>query len=52
MSEAFRFCDELGPARVLHVFAPGFGLRAIVVVDSVAAGPRDRRRAPRRGREP
>jgi glutamate dehydrogenase (NAD(P)+) len=39
MSEAFRFCDELGPARVLHVHAPGPGLWAILVVDNVAAGP-------------
>lgn len=36
---AFRFCDEIGPKTILHVYEPGIGLRAIVVVDNVAAGP-------------
>ena len=40
MSEpAFRFCDELGPQRILHLYQPTLGMRAIVVVDNVAAGP-------------
>lgn len=40
MSEdAFRFCDELGPERVVHIYEPGLGLKAILVVDNVAAGP-------------
>lgn len=33
------FCDELGPAKVLHLWEPGSGLRGIVVVDNVACGP-------------
>ena len=36
---AFRFCDDLGPKTILHVYQPTIGLKAIVVVDNVAAGP-------------
>jgi len=36
---AFRFCDDLGPKTVLHVYQPSVGLKGIVVVDNVAAGP-------------
>ncbi len=40
MSEAmFRFSDEIGPAKILHVYEPAVGLKGIVVVDNVAAGP-------------
>jgi len=40
MSEpAFRFCDELGPKTIVHCYQPSLGLRAILVVDNVAAGP-------------
>ena len=39
MADAFHFADDLGPARVLHLFEPALGLRAILVVDNVAAGP-------------
>lgn len=35
----FRFCDELGPRFVLHIHQAAVGLKAIVVVDNVAAGP-------------
>ncbi|MDH3374964.1 MAG: Glu/Leu/Phe/Val dehydrogenase [Gammaproteobacteria bacterium] len=38
-TSAFRFCDDLGPKTILHVYQPVIGLRAIVVVDNVAAGP-------------
>jgi glutamate dehydrogenase (NAD(P)+) len=37
--QRFRFCDELGPEKVLEIYDPGVGLKAIVVVDNVAAGP-------------
>jgi glutamate dehydrogenase (NAD(P)+) len=37
--DVFRFCDELGPVRVVHIHEPGVGLEAILVVDNVAAGP-------------
>ena len=36
---AFRFCDDLGPKTILHVYQPAIGLKGIVVVDNVAAGP-------------
>lgn len=36
---AFRFCDELGPKTILHIHQPSLGLKAILVVDNVAAGP-------------
>jgi glutamate dehydrogenase (NAD(P)+) len=35
----FRFCDELGPKSVLHLYQPTLGMKAIVVVDNVACGP-------------
>jgi glutamate dehydrogenase (NAD(P)+) len=43
MSEAAfaleRLCDDLGPAKVVHIHDASVGLRAIVVVDNVACGP-------------
>jgi len=39
MAEEFRFGDELGPKRVIHVYEPSVGLRGTLVVDNVAAGP-------------
>jgi glutamate dehydrogenase (NAD(P)+) len=38
-NDAFRFSDDLGPAKVVHLYHPGIGLKAIVVIDNVAAGP-------------
>jgi len=37
--DVFDFSDELGPAKVLHVNQPSLGLKAILVIDNVAAGP-------------
>jgi glutamate dehydrogenase (NAD(P)+) len=37
--DAFRFCDDLGPAKIVHVHEPGLGLRGTLVVDNVAIGP-------------
>jgi len=39
MEDAFRFADDLGPARIIHVHEPGIGLRGTLVVDNVACGP-------------
>ncbi len=39
MEDAFRFADDLGPARVIHVHEPSIGLRGTLVVDNVATGP-------------
>ncbi|WP_260293023.1 Glu/Leu/Phe/Val family dehydrogenase [Sedimenticola hydrogenitrophicus] len=39
MSEAFDQVDELGPAKIIHVYEPTHQLKAILVVDNVACGP-------------
>lgn len=33
------FCDDLGPAKVVHIHDPNCGLKAIVVIDNIACGP-------------
>ncbi len=35
----FDFCDDLGPERILQIYQPSIGLKAVVVVDNIAAGP-------------
>ena len=39
MENLFAFADELGPAKIIHVYQPTIPLRAVLVVDNVAAGP-------------
>ncbi|MGI9521093.1 MAG: Glu/Leu/Phe/Val family dehydrogenase [Hyphomicrobiaceae bacterium] len=39
MAELFDFNDDLGPAKVVGIYEPRLPLKAIVVVDNVAAGP-------------
>ena len=39
VGDPFRFADDLGPAKVVHVTERTTGLRAVVVIDNVAAGP-------------
>lgn len=39
MTEIFRLADDFGPAKVIHVHQPIFGLKYILVVDNVATGP-------------
>jgi len=39
MEDAFRFADDLGPEKIVHIHRASIGLKAIVVVDNVAAGP-------------
>jgi glutamate dehydrogenase (NAD(P)+) len=39
MEDVFRFADDLGPAKVIHVYEPSVALRGVLVVDNVAAGP-------------
>lgn len=39
MDDVFKFADELGPAKVIHVYEPSVSLKGVVVVDNVAAGP-------------
>lgn len=38
MHDIFDLADDLGPDKVIHLSKPGAGLKAIVVVDNVAAG--------------
>ena len=33
------YCDEFGPSKVVHLYDPVMGLRAIVIIDNVAMGP-------------
>ena len=39
MSNVFTIADDLGPEKVIHIHKPKVGLRAILVLDNVAAGP-------------
>jgi glutamate dehydrogenase (NAD(P)+) len=39
MSDAETFMDDLGPAKIIQIFEPVLNLRAVLVVDNVAAGP-------------
>ncbi len=39
MKEMFKFGDDLGPSKIIHVYEPSLGLKGILVVDNVAAGP-------------
>jgi glutamate dehydrogenase/leucine dehydrogenase len=39
MEDVFRFRDDLGPAKVIHITESHSGLKAVLVVDNVACGP-------------
>lgn len=39
MQDCFALADDLGPAKIIHVYEPSIGLRAILVVDNTAMGP-------------
>jgi glutamate dehydrogenase (NAD(P)+) len=39
MEDMFRFADELGPFKIIHIYEPSVDLRAILVVDNIARGP-------------
>ena len=39
MQDMFRFADEFGPARIIHIHRASIGLKAILVVDNAACGP-------------
>ena len=39
MENIFKFADELGPLKVIHVYEPSVNLKAVLVVDNVAKGP-------------
>lgn len=39
LDTSFGTVDDLGPARIIHVYEPALGLTAALVVDNVACGP-------------
>jgi glutamate dehydrogenase/leucine dehydrogenase len=39
MEDAFRFADELGPFKLVHIYRPSVGLKAVVAIDNIACGP-------------
>jgi len=39
MAEAFCYCDELGPEKIIEIYDPLSQLKAVLVVDNVAKGP-------------
>jgi glutamate dehydrogenase/leucine dehydrogenase len=39
MKDTFEFADELGPVKIVHIYDPRCGLKAIVAIDNVARGP-------------
>lgn len=39
MDNMFGFADELGPAKIIHIYEPAIGLKGILVIDNVARGP-------------
>ncbi|HKI99281.1 MAG TPA: Glu/Leu/Phe/Val dehydrogenase [bacterium] len=39
MDDLFALADSFGPAKIVHIHQPGSGLKAVVAIDNVAAGP-------------
>ena len=39
MENAFRFANDLGPLKIIQIHEPTCALKAVLVVDNVAAGP-------------
>ncbi|MGE5268845.1 MAG: Glu/Leu/Phe/Val family dehydrogenase [Thiohalocapsa sp.] len=39
MTDPFDFADELGPLKLVHIWRPKLGLKAVVAVDNIACGP-------------
>lgn len=39
MDDLFRFADELGPLKLVHIWRPAIGLKAVVAIDNIACGP-------------
>ena len=39
MGDPFEFADELGPLKIVHIWRPTIGLRAVVAIDNIACGP-------------
>ena len=39
MEDIFRFTDNIGPAKIIHIYQPAIQLKAVLVIDNVACGP-------------
>jgi glutamate dehydrogenase (NAD(P)+) len=39
MEDVFRFADEWGPLKIVHIHRPAVGLKAVVAIDNIACGP-------------
>ena len=39
MEDIFRFADEMGPLKLIHIWRPIVGLKAVVAIDNIACGP-------------
>ena len=39
MTDIFEFADDLGPSKIVHIYDPKHGLKAVVAIDNVARGP-------------
>jgi glutamate dehydrogenase (NAD(P)+) len=39
MEDAFRFADDFGPFKLVHIHRPSVGLKAVVAIDNIACGP-------------
>jgi glutamate dehydrogenase (NAD(P)+) len=39
VTDIFEFADNLGPAKIVHIYDPKVGLKAVVAIDNVARGP-------------
>jgi glutamate dehydrogenase (NAD(P)+) len=37
--DMFKFADELGPFKIIHIYEPSIDLKAVLVVDNIARGP-------------
>ena len=38
MQDGFQFADGFGPSRIVHIYRPSLGLKAIAVIDNTACG--------------
>jgi glutamate dehydrogenase (NAD(P)+) len=39
MTDPFRFADEIGPLKLVHIWRPAMRLKAAVAIDNIACGP-------------
>jgi glutamate dehydrogenase (NAD(P)+) len=39
MEEVFRFADDLGPLKLVHIHRSSIGLKAVRPIDNIACGP-------------